>query len=52
MESIINWSAVSELLAHNRDSIREGRYPNKYIKRVEFLKRWEKFIKEELKLMK
>ena len=49
MKSIINWSKVSELLANNRDSIREDRYPKKYHKQVEFFKRWEQILIEEVK---
>lgn len=48
MKTIINWSKVSELLANNRDSIREDRHPKKYKKKVEFLKRWEQIIIKEL----
>jgi len=52
MKTIINWSAVSELLANNRDSIRETRYPKKYNKQIEILKRWERFILNEIEHIK
>jgi len=48
---IINWSKVSELLAGNRDSIRANRYPKKFHKQIEFLKRWEQYLIEEVKNM-
>lgn len=49
---LISYSKLSEVLAGNKDSIREGRIPKKYIKQIEFLKRWEAFVIEELKRMK
>lgn len=50
MKSIINWSKVSELLAKNRDSIREDRYPKKYTKTIETLKRWEQNLIKEIEI--
>lgn len=52
INSIINWSKVSELIANNRDSIREDRYAKKYKEQIELLKRWEQFLIKELLLMK
>lgn len=48
-KSIINWSAVSDLLANNRDSIRAERFPDKYINRVALIKRFEQYLLQELK---
>lgn len=49
---LINYTKLSELLAGNKDSIREGRYPNKYHNQIEFIKRWEAYMLEELKHIK
>ena len=52
MESIINWSAVSRLLAGNGDSIRENRFPQKYKDKIELIKRFERYMREELEQIK
>ena len=52
MSNIINWVKVSKLLAGNKDSIREDRFPEKYRKQIEFLKRWEQILIEEVKHQK
>lgn len=36
-KALINWSALSEQLAHNKDSIRSNRIPDKYKEEVEIL---------------
>lgn len=51
-KSVINWTKVSNLLAGNDGSVRENQYPDKYIKRVEFIKRWEEYLMKELDFMK
>lgn len=33
-KDIVNWSALSEKLAGNRDSIRRNRYPSKYNEKI------------------
>lgn len=48
-QSVINWTKVSNLLAGNDGSIRENKYPDKYKKKIEFIKRWEKILLDELK---
>lgn len=48
-QSIINWTKVSNLLAGNDGSIRENKYPDKYKNKIEFIKRWEKILLDELK---
>lgn len=44
-ESLINWSALSQYLAKNSDSIRQNRVPNKYKKQIDkllyYIKCWE-----------
>ena len=35
--NIINWSALSEQIAHNKDSIRANRIPDKYKEEVNIL---------------
>jgi hypothetical protein len=49
--SIINYTKVSKLLANNRGSIRENKYPKKYNKKIEFIKRWEAFLLKELEFI-
>ena len=51
-KSIINWTKVSNLLAGNDGSIREYKYPDKYKKKIEFIKRWEKYLLNELEFIK
>lgn len=50
--SIINWTKVSNLLAGNDGSIRENKYPEKYKKKIEFIKRWEEYLMKELEFIK
>jgi hypothetical protein len=50
--SLINWSAVSQLLAGNKDSIREHRRPVKYTKQIELIKRYEGYMLKELEQIK
>ena len=49
--SVINWTKVSNLLAGNDGSVRENQYPDKYKKKVEFIKRWEQTLLNELKFI-
>ena len=45
-ETLINWSALSQYLAKNSDSIRQNRIPNKYKEQIKqllyYIKCWEK----------
>lgn len=50
-QSIINWTKVSELLAGNKTSIRENKFPTKYKKKIEFIKMWEKHLEEILEFI-
>lgn len=50
--SIINWTKVSNLLADNDGSVRENKFPEKYRKKVEFIKRWEEYLMKELEYIK
>ncbi len=36
-ESLINWSALSQLLAKNTDSVRQNRIPKKYKEEINIL---------------
>ena len=43
---------IFNLLAGNDGSIRENKYPEKYRKKIEFIKRWEEFLMKELEFIK
>jgi hypothetical protein len=49
--SILNYTSISKLLAKNKGSIRENKYPTKYKKQIELIKRWEQYLLNELKLL-
>lgn len=51
-KSIINWTKVSNLLAGNDGSVRENKYPERYRKKIEFIKRWEEYLIKELEFIK
>ena len=50
-ESLINWSALSQLLANNTDSVRQNRVPNKYKEEIQTLMHYIKCWKINQKLI-
>lgn len=50
-ESIVNWSAVSQLLAKNSDSIRQNRIPKMYEEKINLLLHYIKCWNEDKELI-
>lgn len=49
---LINYSKLSKLLTGKEGNIRANYIPEKHRKAVELVKRWEKYMIEELKALK